>query len=509
MDIKLPRCPKGTRRNKRTGLCEKNANELVVAPRAQAAERTPQARTPVAAHTPVIVAAPAPAPPSGHSSKKTRAARTLKNFMFQKKDKITAHFLKRICSDSGVCIAFGKESDKIKKFFNNFTNFDYAVSRQRIGAPSVNGFVYEIEYARQDYFAHAILKSAIKQKSDNLMYEYTVGKTINTLFNNYFPCFLETYGVYKYNTEEDWESAHDGTNDKSLQDILTQYSTTDYVDSCINSKLLCILIQHIKNATTLHDKIIDVSNPRSYLNFFEKELLYCLYQVYYSLSMLSDEYTHYDLISSNILLYQPVDKKYIQYHYYLQDDTGTVNMVISFKSRYIVKIIDYGKSYVNGSMSYYNKICGIKECEPECGDKVGYQWLSPDDNAYFIKSSLSNKSHDLKLLNNLKIHFEHHKFINSSVIKLREIIDKTVYTGSWVKSDTGYVRKLFGTESNPTRGYPNRINNVVDAERSLRDMVLDPDEISKNNKYHKDNKFTKLGDLHVYGLLRKMKYVPA
>jgi hypothetical protein len=186
-------------------------------------------------------------------------------------------------------------------------------------------------------------------------------------------------------------------------------------------------------------------------------------------------------------------------------------MVITFKSRYIVKIIDYGRSYVNGSMSYYNKICSIKECEPECGDKVGYQWLTPDDNAYFINSSLLNKSHDLKLLNNLKIHLEKNRFINSSVIKLKEIIDKTVYTGAWIPSDTDkgrYTRKLLGTVSNPTRGYPNKINNVVDAERSLRDMVLDPDEMSKNNKYHNAS-FTKLGDLHIYGLSRKMKYVPA
>jgi len=224
--------------------------------------------------------------------------------------------------------------------------------------------------------------------------------------------------------------------------------------------------------------------------------------------MLSEDYTHYDLISSNILLYQPVDGKYIQYHYYLQDDTGTVNMVISFKSRYIVKIIDYGRSYVNGSMSYYNKICGIKECEEKCGDKVGYQWLSPAADAYFINSSLLNKSHDLKLLYSLQSRFENKGFINSSVIKLREIIDTTIYTGKWIKSINGPIHVLRGTESNPIRGYPERINNVMDAERALRDMVLDPDEIQKNTEHHNAS-FTKLGDLHVYGLLRKMKYVQA
>lgn len=451
-------------------------------------------------------------------SERQTAARTLKSFMLRKKTKITANFLKHICSDSGVCIAFGTESDKIKRFFNHFTNFDYAVGRRRISAPlSNNGFVYEIEYARQDYIAHAILKSAIRPNADNLMYEYTVGKTINTLFNNYFPCFVETYGVYKYTNEEEWVTSQDGTNDNNLQDILTQYLTTDFKDSCLNSKHLCLLIQHIKDAPTLHDKIMDMSNPRSYLNFFEKELLYCLYQIYYSLSMLSEDYTHYDLIGSNILLYKPADGKYIQYHYYLQDDTGTVNMVISFKSRYIVKIIDYGRSYVNDSMSYYKKICSIKECNPNpdiepnkyCGEDFGYAWLDNNNNNFFINSSLLNKSHDLKLLYSLRYHFERNKFRNDSVIKLREIIDNTIYTGKMMYSneDKDWVRKYYGTPSNPIRGYPELINNVMDAERALRDMVLDPDEISKNDKFHND-KFTKLGDLHVYGLSRKMKYVP-
>lgn len=486
------RCSK---RNRKTKKCKQSKNA-----------RGKNSLSPSSSASPVISTLTLHVP-----SERQTAARTLKSFMLRKKTKITANFLKHICSDSGVCIAFGTESDKIKRFFNHFTNFDYAVGRRRISAPqSNNGFIYEIEYARQDYIAHAILKSAIRPNADNLMYEYTVGKTINTLFNNYFPCFVETYGVYKYNNEEEWVSSQDGTNDNNLQDILTQYLTTDFKESCLNSKHLCLLIQHIKDAPTLRDKTMDMSNSRSYLNFFEKELLYCLYQIYYSLSMLSEDYTHYDLIDSNILLYKPVDGKYIQYHYYLQDDTGTVNMVISFKSRYIVKIIDYGRSYVNSSMSYYKKICDIKECEQNCGDAVGYQWLSPSADAYFINSSLLNKSHDLKLLYIIKSRFEKREFRNSSVIKLREIIDKTVYTGAWIPSDTDkgrYTRVVRGTESNPIRGYPERINNVMDAERALRDMVLDLDEISKNDKYHTD-KFTKLGDLHVYGLSRKMKYVP-
>jgi hypothetical protein len=337
------------------------------------------------------------------------------------------------------------------------------------------------------------------------MYEYAVGKIINTLFNNYFPCFVETYGVYKYNTDEEWSTSQDSTNVKKLQDILTEYPTIDYKDSCINSKHLCILIQHIKDAPSLHDRLAD-TNPRNYLKFREKELLYCLYQIYYSLSMLSDYYTHYDLHTLNVLLYQPVNGTYIHHHYYLQDDTGTANVVVSFKSRYIVKIIDYGRSYINDysrtnintSLAYYDKICSIKECDPDCGSEVGYQWLSPEYDTYSINSSLSNKSHDLKLLHGLKKYFDHEQYMNSSAIKLRKIIDKTVYTGT----------NGLGTQPNLNPGYPDKINNVMDAERLLRDMILEPDEIANNNVYHNAS-FRKLGDLHVYGLSRRMKYVPA
>jgi hypothetical protein len=472
------RCPKGTRRNKRTGLCEKNANELVVVQPAPRVRTPPVRRTPPEAvlppHTPVIVAAPAP--PSGHSSKKTRAARTLKNFMFRKKHKITAEFLKHICSDSGVCIAFGTKSDKIKKFFNNFTNFDYAVNRRRIGAPSNNGFIYEIEYKHQNYFAHAILKSSVRTDSDNLMYEYKVGQTVNR-FNKHFPCFVETYGVYKYNTDAGWRNSQNGISINKLQNILTQYPRTDYKDSCINSRYISILIQHIKDAPTIHSKSVSQE-------FKENDLLYCLYQIYYTLSMLSNDFTHYDLHSNNVLLYKPVNGKYIQYHYHLPDGT-----IVSFKSRYIVKIIDYGRSYVNGSMVDYKQICRIKECEPNCGYSKGYSWMSPKHHPYSINSSLLNKSHDLRLMNLVK------QTIGIS-IQLRDIIDRVVYNSE------------YGTPSNPTMGYPNRINNVMDAERLLRDMVLDPYEIQQNTLYH-DASFTKLGDLHVHGLLQEMEYIPA
>jgi hypothetical protein len=47
-----------------------------------------------------------------------KARNKIGKFMLKKRDNITSHSLTSVCNDSGVCIAFGKETDKIKKFFN-------------------------------------------------------------------------------------------------------------------------------------------------------------------------------------------------------------------------------------------------------------------------------------------------------------------------------------------------------------------------------------------------------
>jgi len=125
------------------------------------------------------------------------ASRTIGNFMKKTENKRRSMFLQAICSDSGVCIAFGKERQKIFDFFDGFTKFNYLKNIKAIGAVSENGFIKELEYEREGYKAHAILKSSREKMSDNLMYEYFVGIIINE-FAKRIPCFIETYGHYEY-----------------------------------------------------------------------------------------------------------------------------------------------------------------------------------------------------------------------------------------------------------------------------------------------------------------------
>ena len=199
------------------------------------------------------------------------ASRKIGRFMMETKLKRQARFLKSICSDSGVCVAFGTEINKINEFFNNFTDLTYAVSIKKIGGVSVNGFVKEITYRREGYESFAVLKSSAKPKSDNLMYEYEVGHYINKQ-NKIFPCFLETYGLFLYKNAAAWskskaqsQAANKATAKATaeslavvaLRDGLTLSNAIDYSVGCPKSRDIAILIQHIKGAKTLSSYMDD------------------------------------------------------------------------------------------------------------------------------------------------------------------------------------------------------------------------------------------------------------
>ena len=93
------KCPNGSRKNKRTGICEPYPPVNAPVPVA-----------PLVVNAPVIVSHNTP----------NRNARVVQRFMNKTKHKRIARFLLSVCSDSGVCIAFGKEINKIKAFFGNF-----------------------------------------------------------------------------------------------------------------------------------------------------------------------------------------------------------------------------------------------------------------------------------------------------------------------------------------------------------------------------------------------------
>ena len=434
---------------------------------------------------------------SKEERKKERAKAKLKGF-FKKnigtlKHKIRTQFLKSICTDSGVCIAFGKEKDKIDKFFDNFVDFKYAVSRKKIGETSLNGFVYEITYERDGYFAHAVLKSSTNAKSDNLSYEFFVGTMINKNFIKKLPCFVETYGLFTYGHRGAYEAMQNQTSSQKLNEFLNYQPYSQSTGSrlsirraCENSQFLCVLTQNIKGAKTMKGMLNSVSMK----DFVERDLASCLYQIYFALVATQNVFTHYDLHYGNVLLFEPVKDKYIQFTY--------ENNAVSFKSKYIVKIIDYGRSYIKDpatgedSMSVYQKVCAEPKCVTTCGNKVGYPWLNPTPNAEHINSSRKNISKDLWLLDIIN---GITRVTDRCPPLLRKLIRKITYF------------KYNGAE-NLTTGYPNEINNVMDAEACLRQYLQNADEIAGNDAHYDAAPYSKLGDLHIR-VGHDMVYTPA
>jgi hypothetical protein len=269
-----------------------------------------------------------------------------------------------------------------------------------------------------------------------------VGLYINK-YTKQFPCFLETYGLFHYKTEAEWEVAKD-TNQLSMSRLKHSLepikNSSDYNYACYQSKFLAVLIQHLKDADTLYNTFI--TSDYDYASV--------LLQVYMTLSHLENEFTHYDLHTNNVLCYQPVREKYIEYHYHFD------NEVISFPSKYMAKIIDYGRCFFhdsdqNNSKVIHKKICGRPFCSPNCGEEEGFGWLNKKPNAtgYWISPQNRNKSHDLKLINGLP----------SLGNTLKILRSKTVYSNS------------YGTKEISKSGLPNHIHNVTDMKIALIECI--------------------------------------
>ena len=461
------------------------------------------------------------------------ASNTIQKFMKNTSQKRRLIYLKIVCSDTGFCIAFdGSNRKKINEIFDRFVTPKFMVSPiKQIGKASANGFVKEIKYSHDDYTASAVLKSSKKSTADNLVYEYLVGQFINEQCN-LFPCFIETYGLFYYKNEEQWELF----NKKRKFDAskfsealeLQPPGKIDFAKACKQSKYISILTQFIHGSTSLNFYINNGSlDYTAYQMIYQ--LPYILYQIYLPLSILADNFTHYDLHSNNVMLYQPEKGKYIEYMYHLPD-----NKIVTFKSPYLAKIIDYGRSFFKykskdkkSALDIYNDICKEAECEHReqnakgktdkylCGKKYGFSWLSklkdPNLSNHYIQSSTANMSHDLRMLYITSYTLKEkgaHKFNLENRSKnekrastlIHELINKVNYEAGEKIDDISY-----GTKTNTVSGLPDKINNVHDAEKALRELIETP-ELVHCNTFKYPNVENRLGILHIYTDGTQMKF---
>jgi hypothetical protein len=330
-------------------------------------------------------------------------------------------FLKKICPNSNVCFALGAFTNLTNSYFDNMS-YKHAIEPiKKVGNNSANGFIREIVHEKNGYIAKTLLKSAQNEYSDNLIYEYVVGQYINKL-NTKFPCFLNTYACYKYSS-----MTHYNTFEKNMQKIddlnnLTLlHSSTQLMektkfenaikDSCKINKMACISIQYFENPISLYDLVKKHANDIQFLNF---ELVYLLAQIYIPLGVLSETFTHNDLHANNVLIYTIPNNKFVTMTY------NTPLGVVTFKTKYVCKIIDYGRSYFSdtsaniSSSSVISFLCGTPSCGPtcsqpncvqgnyrgenSCGSNYGYQFADQKLGKFNYYSSLliNNQNKDVQ-----------------------------------------------------------------------------------------------------------------
>lgn len=414
------------------------------------------------------------------------ASKTIQTFMKKTEGKRKALFLQEMCADSGTCLTFGKEKDKLMKFFQ-FDQFTYATfPTKTIGAPSGNGFVKEILYEREKYHAYAVLKSSKDRNADNLAYEYLVGKYINHQTKR-FPVFLDTYGLFTYKNSLDREKL---LTKNVMTSQLTPLDPMDIANVCRKTSTECILIQHFEEVTPLY-------KMASSMNFFVYESPYVFYNIFFALHQLRKEFTHYDLHNANVVLFEPVKGKYLEYHYHLPNET------VVFHSIYIAKIIDYGRSFFPDAPDYYEKLMAEPECKSGKKLKKAFGYLHKerkmDEQMYFVNPYYKNESHDLKLLNGYSTLVDMSGFKEGRMLPYIDVFKKLVYEN--IKYP--HIAK-YGTKEN--LNHDDKVRNVTDVEERLRRWILDKENIRANQSQYKSS--TKLGEFHIYSDGKDMEYKP-
>ena len=140
------------------------------------------------------------------------------------KKEVLIEYLKKVCPDTNVCIGFGEETKRIHSVFDNFEHFDNVQpNKTTILKKGANGVVFLLDFEKNGYSVYATLKLTLKHSghiSDNIYQDIANGYYVNKL-NMYYPCFMETYGAYSFQGNEDYNRFISGfsTSDTKLPTI--------------------------------------------------------------------------------------------------------------------------------------------------------------------------------------------------------------------------------------------------------------------------------------------------
>ena len=300
--------------------------------------------------------------------------------------------LKMLCVKDKDCL---DSHPHIMNSIFDFLNFSKVVELKRIGAASANGFVHRLTYKGvlktpipEHVETYTILKSSANEISDNLSYEYFAGLFVNSC-DKLYPCFLHTYGMFKYTSKSSWSTAArtQFLDEERIQSehyfanlkLECSINCLDAIKICEEHERYALLLQYIEDPISLHT-YIHSPTAQGY------DLMCILFIVYMALDKVKHSFTHYDLHSNNILLFTPYgNDKYIEYTYHLEDGTD-----LRFSTIFAVKIIDYGRSYYEGNDKYFMKLdheCGTKELQ-----SIGFDYHYMCDDYYICSRKLNVSS---------------------------------------------------------------------------------------------------------------------
>ena len=421
----------------------------------------------------------------------------------------------------------------ILTMFEGFKNLQY-ISRLIFIKKNTGERFFKVRFSKNSETIYGMIKitSPIEDYySNNIIYEYIVGLFLNQ-YIEYVPNFFQTYQLMHYNERQLYSSMVKfnsmvqynkkppiGINLHDIRDdLLTKLIPLDYESILTDSQKLRELITNSCSKNKIGIGIgntngtVDINDSYTYAlltefskpvftidkflkdTFFKNKLLiYILFQVYFALYKMYEIFAHYDLSPENVLLCVPYYKGYIEYHYHLNDGTD-----ITFNSIYLVKIINYGNSYIKNVTEEVKKYIDEIKCE-----NSGYSFDDSFHKDNYMDYQNINVSHDLRLLYTINKHINIKKGIVSTFVNttkrmfknkniLLRILDKLIY-------NQGITNNEYVIKSNPIEGYPKTINNVKDAFKFLKDGVIK----SELSQKYVPSTYVKKATIHIYESLDK------
>ncbi len=396
------------------------------------------------------------------------------------------------------CLIFQPGLSFLYAFYGiSFDLSKYANQIDKIGENSANGFIRKLTYVDGKFQMNVVLKSNKSAMNDNLYYEYLAGKCINEM-TKYYPFFSRTFELGEYISESAYQSFKSIVGSTKISSPLSAY--IKYLDqsnfdglvseSCRNAKRINLFTQFIPIKQHLYRYFLDYmeKSTNNFNKTYETHLtkhIALLFMVYGCLHKLANYFTHYDLHMENVVLYSIPNNQHIDV------EAITENGIISFKTKYLPFIIDYGRSYFNcsaieaglvNSQQLMKTVClkdvrGSNECPQYCGNDVGYSftgdYMPATDSFkqtgkqdYYINRTTRNKSHDLRCLSYLKDKMKFNQLDSSiSWIRLwKQLINDILYEENYDK---------FGMPEITSK--PGKINNVSDAFESLKTIMMQPE----------------------------------